>query len=645
MSGIVGIWNRDGRPVGPPLLAQMNATLSHRGPNGSGLWIDGSIGLGHHMLWTTPESLSEALPLAADGGKYAVTADCRIDNREELIGVLGVKQFHGEIIPDSTLVLEAYRRWGDRCPERLLGDFVFAIWDGPRQQLFCARDPMGLRPFYYYRSSSVFVFASEIKALLCSPEVPRRINEHRVAEYLAERFDQHTNTFYEEILRLPGGHCISVGRERFQLRRYWSLDPTREIRRGSNAEYAEELREIFTEAVRCRLRSAFPVGSTLSGGLDSSSVVCTARKLFGDAAGQRLHTFSAIYPGVPRTDERSFIQAVVDGGGLQPHFVQPMNVNPLADLDESLWRHDEPVWWPTWSMERALYAAVQEHDIRILLGGRGGDQAISNGNPFFAELLRSGRWLRLAREVGAYAEQFRLSRRDAGNFFFHRAARPVLRSLVPEPMLRVRRWIQGGVGTFTHPVLNPDLDRRLEFSQRSRARDVEQSRLEETVRGDHYLSLVDGLTSFAHEQGDKAAIGFSIRRSFPFADTRLLEFSLALPADQKVSQGWTRVVMRRAMEGILPPQVQWRRSKAVFDPLLNYTLLAYSRDLLDEVVGQSSAILQPWVNMSFLRQVHSRFTALGPDDARSLQTAHDARMLLVAVTLARWLESTNTGAS
>ena len=356
MSGIVGIYFLDGRPVDRMVLERMTESIAHRGPDRAGMWNRGSVGLGHRMLWTTPESLHEQLPLVNpvrlgsrvglssygvnERGKLILTADARIDNREELMAALDLTGDPEREISDSELILSAYERWGECCSEKLLGDFAFAIWDGRRQHLFLARDHFGVKPIYYYRSSRVFVFASEIKALLCVPEVPRRLNEARVADYLVPMMDDRVVTFYKEIFRLPPGHSMIVGREEVPARPYWALDPSHEVRYRSDGEYAEAFCQLFTEAVRCRLRSAFPVGSMLSGGLDSSSVVCMARALLRENGNQRLHSFSAIFEDVPECDERPFINAILAQGGLEPHFVHADRISPLADLDR-VFHHEE----------------------------------------------------------------------------------------------------------------------------------------------------------------------------------------------------------------------------------------------------------------------------------------------------------------
>ena len=176
----------------------------------------------------------------------------------------------------------------------------------------------------------MFAFGSEIKALLCMQDIQRRLNEDKVGDYLASHFLDKVNNFYQDILRLPPASCLTLNRKGLQIRSYWSLDPERELCLGSDEEYAEALQEIFAESVRCRLRSAYPVGSHLSGGLDSSSVTCMAKKIL-EKQNRSLHTFSIIFDKVSQCDERPFIEAVLAQGGMNPHYVHGDELGPLSD--------------------------------------------------------------------------------------------------------------------------------------------------------------------------------------------------------------------------------------------------------------------------------------------------------------------------
>ena len=327
MSGFIGLFRRDGSIVDPEYTSGMRAKISHRGPDDSGAWAEGPIALGHTMLWTTPESLTEKLPFVDPVSGVAITCDARIDNRDDLIESLGLKTCPRQI-PDSYLILAAYQQWGEECPARLVGDFSFVIWDKRNAKVFCARDPMGVKSFYYYLSDRLFAFGSEIKAVLHCEDVPRKLNETRILDFFINLFDDRSITFYKDIFRLPAATTLTVTRLGVRSRVYWTLDPTRELKLSSDREYSEAFKNCFVESVRCRLRSAFPVVSTLSGGLDSSSIACVARSLHeNEKDGNHLDTISLIFPGLPDetrhyTDERRYIDCVLAMGRFRPHFVR-----------------------------------------------------------------------------------------------------------------------------------------------------------------------------------------------------------------------------------------------------------------------------------------------------------------------------------
>ena len=606
----------------------MLESVAHRGPDGAGAWNEGPAGLGHRMLHTTPESLHEELPLVNRSEDLVLTADARIDNREELIVALGCTGRPREEITDGELILGAYERWGERCPERLLGDFAFAIWDRRRQVLFCARDHMGVRPFYYHhRSGRVFVFASEIKALLCVPEVPRRLNEVRVADYLVPILEDKAITFYQEILRLPPAHRMTVGRGGIRMEPYWSLDPSREIRYSSDEEYAEVFRNVFAEAVRCRLRSAFPVGSMLSGGLDSSSIVCVARQLLAQDGDRQLRTFSAIFDDLPQCDERPFINAVLAGGGLDPHYIHADRVSPLADLDRVLDHEDEAFYAPNLFMHWALFKAAYRQDVRVLLDGIDGDSTVSHGLVRLTELARRGRWKTLGVEVRE------LSRR-LDHSPWRLLLRYVFRPLAPELVRQAWRGLRGSKGPpgIADTIVNPNFVQRINLTERVQAVQGHRSRQARTSREDHLLHLSTGLIPFALEVNDRAAAAFSIEPRYPFCDKQLVELCLALPPEQKLQHGWTRMVMRRALANSLPAEVQWRGGKSDLSPNFTRGLLTFERRLLEEVVLNNPRAIEEYVDLPALREAHHRYISRG--------TEADALIVWKATTLALWLRRT-----
>ena len=395
MSGIVGIYYLDGRPVEREALGRMVDTLAHRGPDGADVWCEGSVGLGHRMLWTTPESLLEQLPLVDRTGNLVLTADARIDNRDELISALSLSDRPAEKITDSDLILAAYKKWGRQCPGKLIGDFAFAIWDKCKRVLFCARDHMGVKPFYYYHEpGKFFAFASEIKGLLCLEAVPRRVNEAKVGVYLCQLsgFAQlKPDTFYEDILRLLPAHSMVLSERGMEFQSFWDLDgEAKKIQLSSDGEYVEAFKERFTEAIACRLRSAYPVASTLSGGLDSSSVSCVARNLLRQQNHQA--ELLTVYAdcAVPSADEKAYVNTVLAQGGFK-HQIAIVS-GPISSAQTVTPWIDQPVQMPTPAMLLAFSQSVQQQGARVVLTGHDGDTIVSHGQDYLNELVELGEW-------------------------------------------------------------------------------------------------------------------------------------------------------------------------------------------------------------------------------------------------------------
>lgn len=631
MSGIVGIYYLDGKPVEPESLGRMVDIIAHRGPDGADIWYEGSIGLGHRMLWTTPESLLEKLPLVDRTGDLVITADARIDNRDELISALSLNDHPVEKITDSQLILAAYEKWGEQCPKELIGDFAFAIWDKRQQKLFCARDNMGVKPFYYYCSNQVFVFGSEIKALLSLPFVPRRLNELKVAYELANFFEDQEITFYQEIFRLPAARYLTISStQKIQVQSYWALDPKRELRLNSDQEYAEAFREIFTEAVRCRLRSAFPVGSTLSGGLDSSSIACTARQLLAKSGNQQLHTFSAIFPNLSAEDrrwidERQYMDAVKALGGFQAHDVRADLLTPLIDI---LWRDEEPIVAPNLYIHQGMYECANQHSVRVFLDGVDGDSTVSHGWGYLTDLASTGRWKTLMEEVTATARVFRVPRRQ---ILWANCLNPLFIEPVSQFWQGLLKYV--GKTNANSQLINPAFANRIKLAEHTQKLQSHLPKFTSISKQQHWLGLATGLYPSVLEIADKTSARCSVEGRYPFFDRRLMEFCVSLPSNQKFRHGFSRAILRNAMKDILPVKIQQRVNKANLGFNFKRRLLEDDRETLEKVINQPHSI-EPYVNLPVLRGAYDCYSQNPLSDKESLY-------VLSGVTLALWLNQSN----
>ncbi len=628
MSGMAGVFYLDGRKPDRATIKAMVTSLAHRGPDGSDTWLDDQVALGHCHLVTTPESVGERLPAAGGGERFVLTADARIDNRDELIAALRLQRSTGDVITDSALILEAYAKWGEKCPERLVGDFVFAIWDRVTRRLFCARDHIGIKPFYYFHEpGSLFAFASEPKALFTLADVPRRLNETRIGDYLGDIFNDSKITYFHDVLRLPPAHYMQIDDNGATSRRYWRLDPDRELQLNSDEDYACTFRELFLETMRCRLRSAVLSGSTLSGGLDSSVIACAAVGLFRRTGDVPWNAFSAVYDDLtPRSDERPYIDAVVQRGAIQPHFLEGDGVGPLSQFDEMSRYLDEPSDNPFSSIGWVLRGMARDRGVKVMLDGNGGDVTVSYSFRYLADVARTGQWASLAREVFGLARHYYYGPNAALRVF----ARWVAQPLAPEPLVRAWHRFRGAdaLGHTIELPLNPDFANRIGFAERLEAQ-RERYRAAQSAKRDHILSFEEGMVPSAMEFADIANAAFGIEGRYPFFDKRLVELCVALPREQRMDRGLNRVIVRRAMGDILPRTVRDRGSKG--NPNRNFAeaLLSHERDRLDDVILGGSEMIEPYIDSAALQAIYRRF--VGQPGIR------DAYSVFTAATLAMWL--------
>ena len=627
MSAITGFLGLDGRPAKEEDLERMVEKLAHRGPDGRSTWLEGPVGLGHCMLHTTPESLDERLPFERNG--LAITADARIDNRDELIADLALNIGP---ITDSELILAAYRKWHQECPIKLIGDFSFAIWDKNNQELFCARDTAGIKSLYYYHSENLFTFATEIKALLEITEVAYTLNEERVADYLISIFDDQQSTFFRGIFRLPASHCMMVSTHGLRTHRYWALNPEYELVLKSDGEYEEAFRELFTKSVRCRLRSAFPIGTTLSGGLDSSSIACTARDYMMKESQTGLHTFSAIFPSLPeadlhRIDERFYIQEVLKGDGFIAHEVRADQLSPLGNLENVLWHQDDPFVPFNLYMHLGIYRSAHENGVRVLLDGFDGDTTVSHGYERFAELTKQFRWVSLIREARAISKRLGSRYLPLWKVLWVYALSPFIPNALGEFWKRLRG--QSCPLWSSDFLISETFARKVNLAERVSQLRINNAGSFKGVRQAHQQSLEYPIIPYTLDLADKAAGSCSLEPRYPFFDRRLVEFCLAIPTDQRLRNGWPRSLQRRAMEGILHPKIQWRKSKADLSPNFCRNLLLLDRNTLERVLEKDAKAIDEFVNGIALSRLYKRYTD-------SPSTA-DAMTLFMAVTLAVWM--------
>jgi asparagine synthase (glutamine-hydrolysing) len=627
MSAITGIFYRNGRIVDPKLIKDMNNLLSHRGPDGSHIWLDESIAMGHQMLWTTPESLHEKLPFYDQESGLIITADSRIDNREDLSKGLGVP--NKVDVSDSYFILKAYQKWGEKCPEKLLGDFAFAIWDKDNEKLFCARDKMGIKPFYYYLSDKKFFFATELNGLINLKEIPHKLNESRIMDYLINIIDKEI-TFYEGILRLPAASSLEIDFNKAKKSIYWELDPHKETIMDSDEEYSQKFLEIFTEAVKCRMRSAFNVGSLLSGGLDSSSIVCTARKILAEEnSNYHLRTFTGVFNDLPICDERNYVDTILATGNLKPYFVRSDQISPLSEIDSIIDNIGEPFYVPSLYLHRELFKKAHNKGVRILLDGYDGDSTVFYGERYVLDLVRDRQLKKLLTEIYFLSKKYRL---NPIQIFLLSIGFP----LSPEPMLKLLQNILDSLNidltlieTGNFELLNENLVDNVNLRKRFQYFNIDPLKRAETCKLRHHYRLTSGFLQYSMEIANTIASKFNIESRYPFFDVRLVEFCLSLPNEQKYSRLWDRIIMRRAMENILPSEVQWRVKKTGVGMNFRRNMLLFDQKLLENSIFENGNLIGDYVNLKYLNNLYEKYS----NEGKEVEPLN----LWLSTVLIRWL--------
>jgi asparagine synthase (glutamine-hydrolysing) len=541
--------------------------VAHRGPDGSG-WREfdsaaGPVALGHRRLAIIDMSDAGLQPMADASGRYHLVFNGEIYNYVELREALRAEGHAFTTETDSEVLLAAYRAWGEGCLDRFHGMWAFLIWDARDRKLFAARDRFGIKPLYVVANAHGVAFASEIKQLLGLPGLSGRMNLARVRDFLASGVSDHTDeTLFDGVRQIRPGSCVTIDASRrwngaFEPKRWYAI-PAHGTLKLAEAEAAERFRVLLTESVRLHLRSDVPVGACLSGGLDSSSIVCLmSGMLAAGGTGARVDTISACY-AEKAVDEKRFMEAVVERTGATPHYVFPRPEDVLQRASDLTWHQDEPFGSTSIFAQWCVFEEARRAGVKVMLDGQGADEQLAGYHWTYAwhllTLIRQGRVLTVARtiaeRVGAHqvgvAEQLM------------RFAAVALPSPIAEP-LRARR---SGTG---HGWLRSERLRALGTAPTLELASAING-LPEVV---DLASLCVALTFSANLQmllhwEDRNSMAHSIEARVPFLDHRLVEFALALGNDHKTVGADTKRVLRRAMKDVLPPPVLARRDKLGF---------------------------------------------------------------------------------
>jgi asparagine synthase (glutamine-hydrolysing) len=556
MCGIVAIIGLDGMPVERAAVERMTASLVHRGPDEGGIYQSTGVGLGFRRLAILDLSPAARQPMVSEDGDLALVFNGEIFNFVELREELRSLGYRFRSSGDSEVLLHSYRHWGRACVQKFNGMWAFLIYDRRRKLVFGSRDRFGIKPLYLYRGDDQWLFASEIKAILVSGLYRREWNWDNISRFLVQnRLDEGTETFYAGIDQIAAGSTFELDlRGKWRQWRYWSLAA---IRGEEPEDPAAAFAEIFEDAVRVHMRSDVPVGICLSGGLDSSSIICAAARVKVAGGEEPVEPLLAFSYMAEEYDETAYIAETVRHAGAELKRLETRPLDLWKNIERVLWFHDEPVHSMTALVGFALMGSISSHGIRVVLNGQGADETLGGYSSYFTDywytLMRAGRLGQVWREMVLHA----LVHDGRPRSLFLRGLRHCAQSELNRLALyrRAAEW-KHRQRDRAHPWFSPEFLERLpreEIQDVDRTLDAVLTRSVERFPLPLYLRIEDR-NSMAH----------SIEARLPFLDYRLVSLAFRLRPEWKMRGPWNKYVLREAMRSRIPESVRTRPDKMGF---------------------------------------------------------------------------------
>ena len=556
MCGIAGIIQSNPNERGLVHLKKMTDALAHRGPDGEGLWHNeaNNVLLGHRRLSIIDLTTAGQQPMLYMN-RYTIIHNGEIYNYVELKETLYQKGYRFQSQTDTEVIVAAYDCWQDECVDHFDGMFAFAIWDVKEQQLFAARDRFGEKPFFYYLEGNQFVFASVMKALWAAG-VEKIANQKMLFNFITIGYTDNPakleETFYENIQKLPPASCLyySLQEKELNIEQYWHIDPEKQNKKITDVDAMEQFGNLFATSIKRRLRSDVSIGTSLSGGLDSSSVIAAII----DAKYLPYHpqAFTAIFPGFEK-DEFSYSQQVVNQYKLQQHTVSLSSNDLLADWNNLCQHQEEPFGSASIYVQYKVYELAKQQNVKVLLDGQGADETLAGYSKYYKwywqELFRNrklfrSKELKASKELGI-KEKFDFKNMVAAYF-------PAVATVAMENQYLLKA------------IRHEDFTKDFVKLQSKEAYYTTPEHF--TLNGVlHFNTCVHGLEELLR-YADRNSMAHGREVRLPFLSHELVEFIFSLPANFKIRNGWTKWILRETMKGKLPEAIVWRKEKVGFEP-------------------------------------------------------------------------------
>lgn len=562
MCGIAGILCPGPNQHNTAAVQKMTNALAHRGPDGESFWNNenATVLLGHRRLSIIDLSKSADQPMSY-ANRYYIVHNGEIYNYTELKETLQQKGYQFSTKSDTEVILAAYDHYQENCLQLLDGMFAFAIWDEQEKKLFAARDRFGEKPFYYSfnKKSRQLFFASELKALWAAG-LPRSIDENMLLNYLMLGYTTHptdsSKTFYSGLFKLPAGHYLQFSpfneKSDIDITRYWNLDKGNIVQVGEE-EAIGQFNQLFHQSINRRLRADVSIGTSLSGGLDSSSVVAAIHQQLSVNNFYQQQTFTAGFPNYEK-DETSYAKIVAAQFGLKQYFTMPSAVNLADELVKLAKHHEEPISSASVYAQYKVFELAKQHNVKVLLDGQGADEILAGYPKYIHWFLQEQ----------LFNRKFSLFRRekkllDKHALAFEWTTRNYLAALLPE-VARQQREKKARRAIKNNQSISEEFKTAF-FNKETCYKPIIRSLNDSLYYNTSQLGLEELL-----RYADKNSMAHGREVRLPFLQHELVQFIFSLPAIFKIKSGYTKWILRKSMQSILPNEIVWRTDKTGFEP-------------------------------------------------------------------------------
>lgn len=589
MCGIVGAYSPDFK-VDQNLIKAMTNVLHHRGPDSEGYYFENNVGLGHRRLKIIDLSDRGDQPMFNEDDSIVIVFNGEIYNYIEIRELLIKRGHQFKSETDTEVIIHCYEEYGYNCLSHLNGMFSFAIWDKNKRILFCARDRFGIKPFYYFKDKRNFIFSSEIKAFLKYENFAAEVNQRMLYHYLFYGKMDHTHeTFFKNVYQLPQSSYMLVGEDGVVKHQYFKLEKNGEIISDKKAFLF-----LLQDSIKLMLRSDVPVGLLLSGGVDSTSIACIIDDLRQKGFQSKNfmdQTFSA-GSTLPEYDESRYVKIVSQKVKARTNIIYPDGKDLIATLSKIIWFHDEPIPGTSIFAHWHLMELAKKNAIKVLLIGQGADEILCGYKPYhyyyLAELIKNMRLKRFLKEMNLHSDQYSLSKSFVVRFTLQKFFTEIFNFKLAAVVNRYDNYFN----------LDIDKDEKIFYEYRD-GRDLVSTKSYNDI-------FYTNLPYILHYE-DRNSMAWSIESRVPFLDHRLVEMAYAMPTSLKVDGVNRKIMLRNAVQNIIPDEIRCRVDKMAFTTPMHKWLAEDAKQDINDIFNSSLFRSRGFFNISTINNAYEKY--------------------------------------